>query len=372
MEEESSQLSKEVMNMEHLKRTEFIFLVVALAAILAIFSVTRASEFQKTLNGQEPLESIEALSEKVKRLELSLIQLQSEMVSLKRHLRERPERFPLSFYKLPEEVYLCGEKIPLEDRRVREHMEREFLVTLDRQGQILLWMKRAGRYFPYIERRLKEMGLPDDLKYITIVESSLRPQAVSSSGAAGIWQFIPSTGEKYGMRKEKALDERFDFLKATEGALIYLKKLHEEFGSWILAMAAYNAGENRVRKEIDFQKTRNYFHLALPTETERYVYKIAVAKMIFSDPTRYGFDLEDHERYPPLLFERVQLDLKQPLPILEVAMALGYYYKEVKEMNPHLLEEVIPAGAQFLHLPSGEVERFWKFLSDWEKALESK
>ena len=273
-------------------------------------------------------------------------------------------------YKLPKEVTLCGERFRLEDRNVWENLDREFLVALDSEAQILLWMKRARRYFPYIEKKLKEMDLPDDLKYVTITESSLRPYAVSSSGAAGIWQFIPSTGEKYGMRRNRVIDERFDFFKATEGALTYLKSLYDEFKSWTLAMAAYNAGENRIRKEIEFQKTRDYFYLDLPMETERYVYKIAVAKIILSDPGRYGFYLEEKEFYDPLQVERVQIELAQPLPIMEVARAIGFFYKEMKEMNPHLSEETIPLGIHFLNLPLGTSERFWTFFigkGGWNK-----
>ena len=130
----------------------------------------------------------------------------------------------LTTYKLPKEVSLCGERFPLEDRNVWENLDREFLLALSNEAQVLLWMKRARRYFPSIEKRLKEMGLPDDLKYVTITESSLRPEAVSSSGAAGIWQFIPSTGERYGMRKNRSIDERFDFFKATEGRSLLSEK----------------------------------------------------------------------------------------------------------------------------------------------------
>jgi hypothetical protein len=285
------------------------------------------------------------------------------------HVQTRPS---LAAYKLPKEVFLCEERLPLEDRNVWENLDREFLVALSNEVQVLLWMKRARRYFPFIEKRLKEMGLPDDLKYVTITESGLRPEAVSSSGAGGIWQFIPSTGERYGMRKNRSVDERFDFFKATEGALSYLRSLYEEFKSWALSMAAYNAGENKVRKEIDLQKTRNYFYLDLPLETERYVYKIAVAKIILSDPGRYGFTLGEKEFYHPLQMERVQIELTQPLPVMEIARATGLFYKEIKEMNPHLFEETIPPGIHFLNLPPGTSERFRVFFAAWKKEVEGK
>ena len=238
-----------------------------------------------TVRSESP-EKYDALQDRLKELEQSISALRSEVAELGGRLNGIQTRPSVTTYKLPKEVSLCEERFPLEDRNVWENLDREFLVALSNEAQVLLWMKRARRYFPFIEKRLKEMGLPDDLKYVTITESSLRPEAVSSSGAAGIWQFIPSTGERYGMRKNRSIDERFDFFKATEGALSYLRGLYEEFKSWTLSMAAYNAGENRVRKEIDLQKTRNYFYLDLPLETERYVYKIAVAKIILSDPGR--------------------------------------------------------------------------------------
>jgi membrane-bound lytic murein transglycosylase D len=312
------------------------------------------------------------LLERLNSLERSVSGLRSELAELGKRLRTMQVRPAITAHKLPEEVYLCGERIPLEDRNVWENLDREFLVALDNEALVLLWMKRARRYFPHIEKRLKEMGLPDDLKYLAITESSLRPTAVSSSGASGIWQFIPSTGERYGMRKNRAVDERFDFFKATDGALAYLKSLYEEFKCWTLSMAAYNAGENRVRKEMELQKMKNYFYLDLPAETERYVYKIAVAKIILSDPERYGFRLEKEELYDCLLTERVQIELTQPLPIVEVAKAIGSYYKEVKEMNLHLSEETIPPGTHFLNLPPGTSERFWTFFSTWKKEVEGK
>ena len=315
----------------------------------------------------ESSEKYDALVYQLRSLEQSVSKLRSEMATLEERLSSIRSRTLLTTYQLPQEVFLCGEKIPLEDESVRENLDREFLSILGYEVQVILWIKRARRYFPYIEKKLKEMGLPDDLKYVTIIESGLRPDAVSSSGASGIWQFIPPTGEKYGMRKNRDIDERFDFFKATEGALIYLKSLYEEFKSWPLSMAAYNAGENRVRKEIELQGTKDYYHLDLPVETERYVYKIAVSKIILSDPERYGIHLEREKFYDPLEMERVEIELTKPLPIIDVARALGFFYKEIKEMNPHLSDRVIPPGIHFLNLPPGTSEKFLAFFSNWKK-----
>ncbi len=318
---------------------------------------------------KESFKKVEGLSEDVRVLEQSISRLGAEVARLENDINALAFRPRLTAYKLPREVVLCGERVPLEDKKVWENLDREFLLSLSNEAQVLLYMKRARRYFPYIEKRLKESELPDDLKYITVVESGLRPYAVSPSSASGIWQFIPATGEKYGMRKNKSIDERFDFLKATEGAVTYLKSLYAEFKSWALAMAAYNAGENKIRKEIELQRTADYFYLDLPLETERYVYKIAVAKIILSDTEKYGFHLEESELYEPLQVERVQIELNRPLPIIEVSLAVGCNYKDMKEMNPHLFEEAIPSGIQFLNLPLGTSEKFRTFLSTWEKGL---
>jgi hypothetical protein len=349
----------------------YVFLIITfLMGCAASQSIQKGPEPNKIQSGS--FEQYETLLEKLKELELSIFVLRSEVADLKNRLNAVQTPPSLSTYKLPKEVFLCGERFPLEDRNVWENLDREFLLALSNEAQVLLWMKRTRRYFPTIEKRLRELGLPDDLKYVTITESSLRPEAVSSSGAGGIWQFIPSTGEKYGMRKNRSLDERFDFFKATEGALSYLKTLYEEFRSWTLSMAAYNAGENRVRKEIELQKTRNYFYLDLPLETERYVYKIAVAKIILSDPGRYGYFLDEKEFYDSLQVERIQIELIRPLPIVELARALGFFYKEIREMNPQFSEEAIPPGVHFLNLPPGTSEKFWDFFSTWKKLAEGK
>jgi hypothetical protein len=325
---------------------------------------------EKVIVQAESSERQEACVEKLRAMEETVSKLESEVKALESRLKNMQGRPSLQSHKLPKEVLLCGERIPTEDRIVRENLDREFLLTLNNEAQVLLWMKRARRYFPHIEKRLKELGLPDDLKFVTVVESGLRPYAVSPSGASGIWQFIPSTSEKYEMRKNRVIDERFDFFKATEGALAYLKTLNEEFRSWALSLAAYNVGENRVRKEIELQGTRDYFFLDLPLETERYVYKIAVAKMILSDPGRYGFHLDEKERYDLLEVERVQIELTQPLPLIDVARAVGFFYKEIKELNPHISEEAIPPGIHFLNLPPGTSIPFWAFFSTWKRELE--
>ncbi|MGQ9646080.1 MAG: lytic transglycosylase domain-containing protein [Thermodesulfobacteriota bacterium] len=350
--------------------TPILLSVVFLFGCVLDRPVTKRSENRTTQVGISEKE--DAWTGELRSLQQSVSRLRSEVENLESRLREMKVRPPITTYKLPKEVFLCGERIPVENRTVWENLDREFLLALNNEAQVLLWLKRAKRYFPHIEKRLRDLNLPDDLKYATIVESGLRPYAVSPSGAAGIWQFVPATGERYEMRRNRFVDERFDFFKATEGALAYLKVLYEEFGSWALSLAAYNVGENRVRKEIELQGTRDYYFLDLPLETERYVYKIAVAKMILSETETYGFFLDEKECYEPLQIERIQIELTEPLPIIEISKALGYFYKEIKELNPHLTEEVVPPGIQFLNLPPGTSVSFWAFFSAWKTEKEGK
>lgn len=319
---------------------------------------------------EKAISSLQWQMERIRSFAPYVSNLQAEVAQLGEELRSLEIRRPLGSYKLPQEISLCGERVPLEDRDVWENLDREFLSILGNEAQVLLWMKRARRYFPHIERRLKETGLPDDLKYVAVIESGLRAQAVSVSGAAGVWQFIPSTGEGYEMRRNRGVDERFDFFKATEGAIAYLKMLYEEFGSWALAMAAYNAGENRVRKEILLQGVKDYYQLSLPAETERFVYKIVVAKILLSDPDRYGLRLDESQYCSTLSVDRVEIDLTKPLSLVEVAKAVGVSYKKMKDLNPHFIEESIPIGTHFLNLPPQSSEPFYAFFSTWKGEVE--
>ena len=140
-------------------------------------------------------------------------------------------------------ITLCGQTIPHGDPEVRERLEKEMLLALWNRPQVILWLKRAGRYFLHIEKILKEENLPDDLKYVAVVESALRAVSRSGKGAVGCWQFLRGTGKKYGLRIDRMVDERRNLFKSTRAACLYLKALKKEFGSYLLAMAAYNMGE---------------------------------------------------------------------------------------------------------------------------------
>ncbi len=268
-------------------------------------------------------------------------------------------RLPLASYKLPKAITFCGEHVPIELWDVKERLEREFLSILSAEPLVILWLKRANRYFPHIESHIRLTGLPDDVKYMTVVESSLNPRARSGAGAVGMWQFIRSTGRSYGMTHTYWLDERRDFEKATDGALRYLKDLFEDFQSWPLAMAAYNSGAERVREAMLTQRVVNYYQLALPRETERYVFRIIAAKIILENPAKYGFALEAAELYDPLPTTWINLKVRgSRLHLRDVAEAGGTYFRHIKILNPQLRRDSLPRGVHRIRVPAGTAKDF--------------
>ena len=187
-----------------------------------------------------------------------------------------------------------------------------------------------------VEKILKAQSLPDDLKYITIAESSLRPLAFSNKGAAGYWQFIESTGKRYGLEISGDIDERRNVHRATQAAIAYLKELHNLFGSWTLAAAAYNMGEDGLQAELLIQKVGNYYQLYLNQETQRYVFRILSAKIIMSHPERFGYSLFKSDLYAPRRTETVEIRVTEPVPLHIIAQAADTHFKIIKDLNPQL------------------------------------
>ena len=255
--------------------------------------------------------------------------------------------------ELPKKLSLCGEPVPLSRPLVAQYLDRELVIAVHDPAQVIMWLKRAGRYFPYIEKRLKAAGLPDDLKYVAVAESALIHYIRSPSGAVGFWQFIPATGRRYGLRINRWFDDRRNLRRATAAALLYFKDLYKQFGSWPLAMAAYNCGERRLKREIAEQGVRDYFDLSLPMETQRYVYRILAAKLILSHPVRYGYALPRAARWKPVPSESATLALKRPVHLTVVARAAGISYRRLKELNPELRRRHLPRGRITIRVPVG-------------------
>lgn len=252
----------------------------------------------------------------------------------------------------------CDEPVPLDNPDVRERLERELIIALDSTDSVVLWLKRSNRYFPEIERTLRASNMPDDLKYITIAESSLRPHAYSPKGAAGYWQFIEGTGLKYGLEITDNIDERRNFQQATGAALTYLRDLYALFNSWTLAAAAYNMGEDGLKAEITVQKVNDYYMLHLNPETHRYIFRILAAKIILSDPAKFGYAPLRHDLYHPVPSDTVEIKTTRSVPVHIIACAAKTYFKVIKDLNPQIRRYHLPAGAFLIQIPKGAADGF--------------
>jgi len=252
----------------------------------------------------------------------------------------------------------CGEAVPLDDPSVRERLEKELLLSLWDRDQAILWLKRSKRYLPAIEAILAAEQLPRDLAYMAIAESALRPHAGSPKGAMGFWQFLPETGRRNGLIINAQRDERRNLTASTQAAARYLQSLHEDFGSWTLAAAAFNMGEEGLQAEILVQEVRDYYRLYLPLETQRYIFRILAAKLILQAPAHFGFNLQDEDYYAPIEAERVELTLWDQTSITVVAQAAGSDFKMLKDLNPEIRGHYLEAGTHSLLLPKGAAEGF--------------
>jgi soluble lytic murein transglycosylase-like protein len=232
-------------------------------------------------------------------------------------------------------------------------LDRELTISVWDQAQVFMWLKRAGRVFPVIEKRLAEMGMPDDLKYLAVAESSLLTYIESNKGAVGTWQMIEETAVRNGLRKGQLVDERNSLEHATGAALRYLQGLHEQFGSWTLAIAAYNCGEARLQREIETQKVADYYRLNLPLETERFVFRIAAIKLIMQNPAKYGYAIARDHIYRPVKSDLVSVQLHKPVHITDLARGIGTDFKIIKELNPQLIGYLLPEGSYSLKVPEG-------------------
>jgi len=267
-------------------------------------------------------------------------------------IQREDERFFLSSFKLPEKITFAGVPVPLDNWQVRERIEYEFYQFLANQGESIILAKRTGRCFPPAEKQLAEAGLPDDLKYMLLVESKCIAAAYSKAKASGPWQFIPSTGRRYRLKSDAVRDERRNLEMSTEAAVKYLKYLKDfQQNDWFLAMASYNAGEDRVRKLLKAQNVSDYWKMHGPRETMRYVPRIIAAKEIYSQPEKY-LGLSQKDLYLPLETETVTVVVKEPKRALaSIAEEFGTYFLELKLLNPEFKKDVIPNGTYHIKVP---------------------
>ena len=267
----------------------------------------------------------------------------------------KPADFPslVTSIKIDTPLEFCGEEVPINKQEIRERLEKELLLTLWDRAQVILWLKRSRRYLPHIEQILEKNGMPEDLKYLAIAESALRPHAGSRKRAIGFWQFLAGTGRKYGLVVNRHIDERRNLFTSTAAAVRYFKELKEAFKSWTLAAAAYNMGEEGLKAEILEQDTDNYYHLYLPLETQRYIFRILSVKLIFSSPEKYGFILTEKDCYPPLTFDRIQVDCFKEVPIRIIGRAAKTRFKVIKDLNPEIRGHYLARGRHNILIPKG-------------------
>ncbi|MCS7052223.1 MAG: lytic transglycosylase domain-containing protein [Ignavibacterium sp.] len=264
--------------------------------------------------------------------------------------------------EIPSEVSLFGERIPLESFDIYERLEREIIVNTYLHSATLLGLKRSGRWFPMIEKILKENNIPEDFKYLAVAESNL-DNVVSPAGATGFWQFMEATGKKYGLEINEQIDERYHVEKSTLAACNFLKEAYQKFGSWTLAAAAFNAGFNGIEKWSNIQQSKNFYNLLLNTETSRYIFRIAALKIIYENPSNYGYYIDDDEKYAPLKTKEIILD-STVSDFTEYSKSLGINYKILKYFNPWLRDTNLKNNNRIVYRIKVPVDNSMKIFND--------
>ena len=246
--------------------------------------------------------------------------------------------------EIPESVPFCGNMIDISRYNMREAYDRELTSFTYFHATTLLLIKRANRYFPIIEPILKANGIPDDFKYLAVIESNLDPRISSPARAVGLWQFLESTARQYGLTITPTVDERCHVEKATEAACKYLKSAYGKYGDWAMVAASYNAGMGRISGELTKQDAESAFDLWLVEETSRYVYRIMAIKQIFENPYKYGFVLRARDLYKPVECKEVSVssDIQD---LSSFAKEQGITYADLKRFNPWLRDrKLVTAG----------------------------
>jgi len=246
------------------------------------------------------------------------------------------ETYQIKALKIPSDLNFAGELVPVEKDDIKERIDRELLVNTYWQSNGLLLFKRTHKYFPIIEPILEKNGIPNDFKYLAVIESGLQ-NVTSPAGAKGFWQIMKSTGKESGLEINGNVDERYHLEKSTQVACDYLNKAKERFGTWTLAAAAYNGGMNGISRKLKSQMVTNYYDLLLTEETKRYVPRMVAMKEILNNPTKYGFLFEKEDLYNLEATKVVKVD-SVITDIARFSKDLGINYKTLKMHNPWLRE----------------------------------
>ncbi len=250
-----------------------------------------------------------------------------------------PQDYKIVTPPVPSELDFCGEDVPLYNTDIKERIEREFIVNTYWHSATVLLLKNANRWFPVIEPILEKNGIPDDFKYMCMIESNLS-NVVSPAGAVGFWQLMKGAAKKYGLDVNGEIDERYNVEKATEAACKYLKDAYQKYGNWTMAAGSYNMGMNGVENQMDRQKTNNYYNLVLNEETTRFVARIISMKIIHQNPERYGFFIPEDDLYEPLQTYTVKIN-SGVKHFADFAHRHKINYATLKYFNPWLRENYL-------------------------------
>ncbi len=234
----------------------------------------------------------------------------------------------------PQKINFAGEQAPLEIEDVKERLDRELIVNMNYHSYTTLAIKRANRSFPIIEPILKKNGVPDDFKYLAVIESGL-VNVVSKAGARGVWQFMPETAKDMGLEVSATVDERYHLAKSTQAACDFLLNAKAKFGSWTLAAASYNRGLVGVQNLLNFQKETSYYDLYMNEETGRYLFRIMALKEIMEAPIKFGFEIDAKEKYKIIATKKVVVN-ESIDNLVTFAKKQGTNYKILKIYNPWL------------------------------------
>ncbi|MDR1865389.1 MAG: lytic transglycosylase domain-containing protein [Bacteroidales bacterium] len=258
----------------------------------------------------------------------------------------------------PKEVAFAGEQMPLRFFDVRESLERELIVNANFHSNTLQYLKRSHRYFPVIEPLLAENGIPDDFKYLSLIESDFLNR-VSPKGASGFWQFMKDAAIEYGLEINAEVDERYHLEKSTVAACKYLNEAYKLFGNWTMAAASYNMGKAGLSKQAKQQQSDSYYDLLLNEETMRYLYRITAVKLILENPEVYGFHVPEEEKYQPVPF--TEAEVKTAIgDWAQFAAEHNTNYKILKLLNPWLRDNKLVNAARktyIVKIPAAEIRQ---------------
>ena len=250
------------------------------------------------------------------------------------HQREFNSYFRSFTLTTPDSVQFAGELAPLHASDIWERYDKEIHKNVYWQSNTLFYFKRANKFFPIIEPILEKNNIPNDFKYLAIIESGLE-NVVSPAGAAGFWQFMKGTAKDRGMEVNSEVDERYNLEISTQKACEYINEAFEKFGSWTMAAASYNVGMNGIERRSNEQNSNNYYDLHLPTETSRYIFRLLAIKEIFENKSKYGFVLRKSDMYEYPTTKKIEIK-KSNINLINLADSLGVNYKILKQYNPWL------------------------------------